>query len=861
MRLRDELMSHRDRLVDDYVAQGMDRRAAERRVFLEFGNVAALEDSSRDVRGRILDDFRRDGVFALRTLRRNPGFAAAAVLSLALAIGVNTAVFSLVNAVLVRPLPVGAPDELVQITRLTPDGRPASVSYPLFEHLRDNVRSISGAFAHGTSSETIAIDGEPDFVAADLVSGAYFDVLRVQPGAGRLLRPDDDQLTATPVAIISDSYWTRQFGRAPSALGTTFTMRGRVFTIVGVTPAAFQSVRIGTSPDVIVPLVLALSDEQRREPTSNVLRLVARLKPGGSVEQTSAEAQQLWQAFITSLTARVPGGLGDEVQNRRVAALPASGGLNAFRDELSEPLWIVMGIVVSILVLASVNLCGLLTARATAREREIAIRLAIGAGRTRLVRQFLTESAVLATFGAVVGLAMATWLSAALVNLFINGRELELSVAPDWRVGLFTVVIALGVSGIGGLVPAVQALRARLNPSLKQVRAHGHGHIARLLVSAQVAISMALLVVAALFVGSLVNLYRADRGFDAEDVLVVNVRTTEPIPAERAMAVSTALLERLKATPGVRSASAAEVIPVAGNSWSRGIDLPDGALRAGEASTAFNAVAPGYFATLRTSLLSGRDFRAGDISSSAPVSIVNDSFARHFFGGEPPIGRRVSSLGIAYEIVGVVGDAVHADLRQGVERTMYIPWTQRGDATPSNFRYLLRVAGEDPMLRATVERVVRDLDPALRAREILPYSTIIDRSMPGERILATLGGVFGVLAVTLAGIGMFALLAFQVARRTNELGVRMVLGSTRASLVGLVLRDVVRMLVPGVILGGVAARSVADFARGLLFGLTPADARIYIVAAGILVSAAIAAAWVPAQRAARVDPLTALRQD
>jgi predicted permease len=854
-------MSHRDQLVHDYVAQGMDRRAAARRAFIEFGNVAALEDSSRDVRGRLLDDFGRDVVFAVRTLRRNPGFAAAAVLSLALAIGVNTAVFSLVNAVLVRPLPVGAPDELVQITRVTPDGRPANVSYPLFEHLRDNVQTISGAFAHGTSSETIAIDGEPEFVTADLVSGAYFEVLRVRSGAGRLLTPDDDRLAATPAAVISDSYWTRRFGRAPSAIGTTFAMRGRVFMIVGITPAAFQSVRVGTSPDVIVPLVLALTDQQRGEPTSNFLRVVARLKPGGSVEQTSTEAQQLWQAFITPLAARVPGGLREEVQNRRVVALPASGGLNAFRDELGEPLWILMGIVVSILVLAMVNVSGLLIARAAAREREIGIRLAIGAGRSRLLRQFLTESAVLAVCGAAGGLAVATWLSAALVNLFINGRDLELSVGPDWRVWLFTAAIALAASGIGGLVPAVQALRTRLNPSLKQARAHGHGRIARILVSAQLAISMALLVVASLFVGSLVNLYRADRGFVADDVLVVNVRMTEPVPAERAMAVSTALLERLRATPGVRSASAAVVIPVAGNSWSRGIDLRDGALRPGETSTAFNAVAPGYFATLRTPILRGRDFHADDTVASPRVSIVNDSFARHFFGDESPIGRRVSSLGVAYEIVGVVGDAIHADLRHGVERTMYIPWTQRGEATPASYRYLLQVADGDPVQSATVGRVVRDVDPALRAREILPYSTIIDRSVPGERILATLGGLFGVLAVIVAGIGMFALLAFRVARRTNELGVRMVLGSTRASLVGLVLRDVAWMLVPGVILGGVAARSVTDFARGLLFGLTPADARIYIVAAGILITAAIAAAWVPAQRAARVNPLSALRQD
>ena len=313
-RVSDEIRFHRDRLIDDYVAAGMERGEARRRVFLEFGDVGVIEEAVRDVRGRWLDDFSKDLRYALRTLRRNPGFAAVAVLSLALAIGANTGIFSLVNAVLLRPLPVRDPDRIVQVTRLAPDGRPANVSYPLFEHFRDHMQSISGAFVHGTASRSIVIDGEQEFVAADLVSGDYFSVLGVAPAAGRLLGPADDALSPpAPAAVISDGYWQRRFGRSPSAIGRTFTTGNRVFTIVGVTPASFRSVRVGTTPDLTLPLLLMMSDEQRTEPTNNFLKMLARLRPDANVEQANAEAPALWKAFIEPVSAKVPGGLRDEV--------------------------------------------------------------------------------------------------------------------------------------------------------------------------------------------------------------------------------------------------------------------------------------------------------------------------------------------------------------------------------------------------------------------------------------------------------------------------------------------------------------------------------------------------------------------
>ncbi len=863
LRTRDELRFHRDRLIDDYVSGGMDRHAAERRAFLEFGNLVSLEEASRDVRGRWLEDVGRDVRYAVRNLRRHPGFATVAVLSLALAIGANTAIFSLVNAVLLRPLPVREPHRLVQITRLTPDGRPASVSYPLFEHLRDHVRSISGAFAYGAARTSVVIDGGPEFVDADLVSGDYFSVLGVGPAAGRLLGPGDDILSSpAPAAVISDSYWQERFGRSPATVGRAVTIRDRVFTIVGVTPPSFRSVRVGARPDVILPLALMVSEAQRSQPTNNFLKLLARLKPDANVQQAGAEAQVLWQAFIEPVAATVPDGLRAEVLSRRAGALPSPDGINDFRSDLSQPLLILQGIVVFILLLASVNLSGLLAARAAARKREILIRLAIGAGRGRLVRQLLTEILVLASIGGGIGLVLAVQLSAGLTALFVNGRDLELSVVPDWRVVTFTAAVALTVSVLAGLVPAIQALRVNLSPTLKEVRAPGHGRVGKALVMAQVAISMVLIVGATLFVGTLVKLYAVERGFDGDGVLAVYIRSTGPVPAGRALPLVAGLVDRLEALPGVQSASAAQVLPLSGTDWTRGIELPPDAARPGASSTAFNVVTPGSFTTLGTPFISGRDFDARDTHGAPPVAIVNESFARAFFGQASPLGRHVTSLNVPYEIVGVVRDAMYEDVRKGFRQTLYVASAQRNEDQPTSYKYLVRVAAGDPVrLAPAITRLVRETDAALQLEHALSYDTLIDRSIPAERILAALGGVFGALAGVIAGIGMFSLLAFQVARRTNELGVRLALGAPRRSMVSLVLKNLAWMLVPGIALGAGGALLLTGLAEGILYGLSPTDLHVYAIAASVLGLAAIAAAWLPAWRASRVDPLVALRHE
>ena len=857
-RIADEVRFHRDRLIADYVASGMDPKEAGRRAFLEFGNPAQIEEAVRDVRGRWLDDLSMDLRYTLRSLRRSPAFSIVAILSLALGIGANAAIFSLINAVMLRTLPVREPHRLVQITRLL-DGRPGFVSYPLFEYFRDHVDSISAAFAQGATDQSLVIDGEEELVPTDLVSGAYFTVLGLEPAAGRLLGPGDDVVApAAPAAVITDRFWQRRFARSPSAIGTPVTIRDRIFTIVGVTRPEFQGARTGRVPDLIVPLAMM----NTRGAGFNWLNLMARLKPGATVERANAETQVLFRAYLETVAAQAPEKERAGILRQRAAALPASDGFNPVRSTIGEPLLILMGIVGLILMLACVNLSGLLLARAAARQREISIRLAIGAGRARVVRQLLTESLVLASIGGAVGLAVAGWFGSRLFALFVNGRDIMLSVGPDWRVLVFTGAVALAVCCLTGLAPAVQAVRVDVNPALKEVRAR-RGRLGRALVVGQLAISMILLVGGTLFVGTLVKLYAVDRGFDSDGLLVVNIRTSQPYPAARVKVVQAALLERLRALPGVRLASASQMLPAAGSLWDRRVQVDGYRFRPDESETVgFNAIAPGYFGTLRTPLLYGREFDARDTETSSKVAIVNESFARYFFGDESALGRRVTSVNVTYEIVGVVRDAKYQHLREPTMSTMYVAWTQQGGDQPSSYSYLLRPDAGDPMrLAAGLDRIVRDADPALRVRQARTYAAIVDQSIGTERIMATLGGFFGLLALVVAGLGMFGVLAFQVTRRTNELGVRMALGATRLALMGLVLRDVIVMIAAGASIGAGAAWLLTDLARSLLFGLTPTDPGVFIVAASVLAAASLAAGWLPARRASRVDPLVALRHE
>jgi predicted permease len=893
----EEIRFHRDRLIEDFLASGLTRAEAERRALLEFGGVPQIEEAVRDVRGRWLEDLAKDLRYALRTLGRNPGFSVVAVLLLALGIGANAAIFSLINAVMLRTLPVKEPGRLVQIARISSeDAQPVGASYPMFEYIRDHVRSISGASAHASADLAIAIDGDEEFLAADLVTGAYYGTLGLDPIAGRLLTPaDDDPASATTAAVISERFWKRRFGRSPAAIGKALTIHDRAFVIVGVTPASFQSVQPGRVADITIPQVHLIGElvgeKTLHDPTSYWLSLVGRLKPGVTVDQANAEVQVLWRAFLQPVAAAEPEKDRAEILSARAAVLPAADGINSLRYDHRRSLVILMGIVTLVLLLVCVNLSGLQLARAAARQREVSIRLAIGAGRGRLVRQFLTESLLLAAMGGSLGLVVAAWFSARLLRMVANGGTLLLDVAPDGRVLAFTAAMSLVACLVSGLVPSLQAVRVNVNPALKEVRAgapaHGYRRIGlgQAFVVAQLAISMVLIVGATLFVGTLRRLYAVDRGFDSHGVLVVDLRdlrSSRPYSDERSRAVKRALIERLRSTPGIAAASATQILPLGGSLWTKDIRVegrvsgpgrPDGVARTdGSDTSAFNVVGPAYFSTLGTRVVAGREFDDRDRAQSPKVTIVNESFARFFFGagpgpaagmaGSPALGRRVTVADVPYEIVGVVRDAKYRSLRDLSTRTMYVSWMQRTGDGPSDYVFLARVATGDPLrFGPTLDRLVREVDPALHVRATYSYASLVDRSLVTERIMATLGGAFGLLALIVAALGVFGVLAFQVARRTSELGVRTALGATPWSLTRLVLSQVAWMTLPGIVIGAGVALLMTGLARHILFELTPTEPRVFLVAALVLAAAAALAGWIPARRAAHVDPLIALREE
>lgn len=884
-RVAEEIRYHRDRLIEDYLAEGLDRAEAERRAFLALGNPRQIEEAVRDVRGRWLDDLRHDLKYALRTLRRSPGFTFVSVSLLALGIGANVAVFSIVNAVLLRPLPVPEPHQLVRIARLNAEGRPSSLSYPLFTSFRDRLTTSSGLFAFRRDERAIVMDGETEFVTIAQVTGAYHSVLGVGAAAGRVLVPDDDDPAAPVAAVISDAYWLRRFGRSPGALGRTFTVDDTVVTIVGVTPPWFTSAERGFAPDVTMPVVHTAPPELRDGVAMHWLNVMARLKPGTSIERANAEVDVVWQSTLPQqMAALARADARDDVLRQGADALPAAGGLNPL-DHHARTLGVLMGIVALILVLACVNLSGLMLARAAARQRETAVRLAIGAGPGRLARQVLTEMLVLIVLGAATGLSVASSVSPRLWMLFDDSRALALSVGLDSRVAAFAVVISLGAMAVAGLLPVLHAARASLTPSLRIAHARGGYRAGRALVIVQLAISMVLVVGATLFVSTLVNLYAVDPGFERDGVLTVRVGSSRPHPPERMRALQAALIERFDALPGVQSSSAASVLPAEGALMRYGVRVEEYEVPPGASNlVGFNMVAPRYFETLATPLSSGREFTWRDADGAPRVAIVNERFVRRFIwgadnAGQPPprgpgalseaaaigaIGRRVTvtHLGESYEIVGVVRDAKYQTIREeDALPTLYIPFDQAATG-PAMGVYVVRTTDDEPMrLAPAIERSVRDLDPTLRVRSTTTYTASIERTVLTERVLATISGLFGGLALAVAAIGLYGLLAYQVTQRTNEIGVRMALGADRWIVTRLVVRDVARMVVLGVALGAAGALTVTDLAQSVLFGLTPSDPRVFLAAASMLGAAVALAAWLPVRRAVAVDPVVALHHD
>jgi predicted permease len=873
--LQAEIRYHLDRVTQSYLAQGVDPQEARRRAYLEFGGAAQIQEDLRDVhRSRWLADLSQDVVYAVRTLRRSPGFLACAVLTLALGIGANTAIFSLIDAVMLRPLAaVRDPAASVQVARHTEHCEACAVSYPLFEYFRDRLSSISGSFAEMPIRHEITVEGVDEMVNGDEVSGAYYQVLGLAPAAGRLLSPDDDA-APTPVAVISYDYWLRRFGLNPSAIGKSFTYAATSLTIVGVEPRGFEGTERGRTRSFTVPL--SISDQLgggdgqwRRQWDLNFLEMMARLKPGVPLTRANAEVTALFDAWRNDKAATFANPFNrTRFLKESAAALPGSAGMNGLRTLFVKPLAILMGIVALVLLLACANLSGLLLARAAARQREISIRRALGAGNGRLARQFLAESLLLAVCGAVVGLGMASWFSRVLVAMMANGDELDLAVSLDWRILAFTGAASLLACIVAGLVPGLSAGRTSVNPALKKVRAGGHRRLGRTLIVAQLAISMTLLVGASLFIRTLEKLYSVDTGVRTGGVFTFGVTAKHHFPPVRSTEIGTAIVARLQSMPGVTHASASAMLPLGGGVWTQKVRVAGFTFRPGEDDTAaFNAIADKYFAVTGTPLLQGRDFNKRDAVASSPVAIVNETFVHAIFAGQSPLGRHVTSNNVTYEIVGVARDAKY-ERRKGVPRALYVPWVQQGDIRMSNvsqpmgFTYLARVSSGDPMrLAPLVERAIPEIDSAMRMRTPQTFDDYVDRAILNERMMAMLSGFFGLLAMLVACLGIFGIMAFQVSRRLNEIGVRMALGATRGSIVRLVLREVAMLVVSGCAAGAIAAAFLMRFASSLLFEVTPTDPAAFALAACALAMSTLMAGYLPALRAARIEPMETLRRD
>jgi predicted permease len=871
----EELESH----VAEAIAEGRDAAEARR----AFGAALRHREASRDVRRVIwLDDFLMDLRYAVRVLRRQPGFLAAAVLSLGLGIGANTAIFGLIDAVILRAMPVSEPQRLVQITRSYAGGQPgASFSYPLFEDLGHGTEVFSGVFAQTTSISRIDIDahGETDPVSTTLVSGNYYAVLGIAPEAGRLLVSDDDVPGASPVAIMSYRYWRRHFALDPSAVGATFSLNGAAVTIVGVTPPAFFGTLPGTDVDLTFPLSMARvvrggDDTWRQRDGFNFLSVMARLRPGMTPDHAAAEIRTI---FASRLQAQASGTNNPNEQRRirgqGVGLESARSGFNGLRARFSEPLLILMVIVGLVLLLACVNLSSLLLARAAARQREILVRCAIGAGRGRLVRQFLTESLVLATLGSVAGVALALWLGSALVAMMANGGTLMLPTTPDWRLFTFLAGITLTTCLLVGLVPSLHAGRTNVSTGLTDVRGGTRRTLGKALVIGQIAISLLLLVGAALFVGTLMRLYAIDAGFRRDGILTFGLDTKESADSPHRQAVESALLQRVNRIPGVETTSAVQILFISGGGWNGSVHIAGYTPAPNEELMAdFNAVAPNFFATMGTPLVAGRDFDDRDgqtppsgvaesIGRSGQVAIVNESFAKAYFANRSPLGQHLSIAGAAaqYEIVGVAKDAKYLNLKEAFPKTVYFALGQKRLGAPT---LLVHTTAGNPMwLRSHIETVLRDLDPTMRLGNVCTFAEHVDRSILNERIMATLGAFFGVLALVVACLGIFGVMAFQVAQRTREFGIRMALGATRRSVTLLVLQDVSIMLLTGCAVGGATAAGLSRVVKGLLFGVTATDPRVFLFAVVLLGVAGFSAAYAPAWRAARVDPTVALRHE
>jgi len=887
--LADEIESHVVLATEENLRRGMEPAEARRQALRAFGGVEQTKEAYRDTRGLPgIETLVQDLRYALRMLRRSPGFAAAAILSIAVGIGANTAIFSMINAVLLRTLPVQRPGELVQLSTASPRGDDSNFSYPQFTQLRDASRALSSLCASGgTGRMRMAVsvsgsDAMPESVQAERVSGNFFSTLEVEAALGRTLMDADDREGATPVAVISHGLWQRRFGLDPRVVGQTLVLDDVPFTIVGVAPRGFFGFEVGVRPEVWWPLHQA----PRVAPGTVLanqgwtwLRLVGRLKPGASLEEARAESSVVFERQLAETAASARAGWTPterrQLLERRLRMETGRAGWNRLRGSFQKPLLLLMAVVTVVLLVACANVANLLMARATARRKEIAMRLGIGASRARIVRQLLTESVLLALLGGAAGVVGAFWgtrLLSAYLSDFIRTvfpqRAMALDLTPDLSVLGFSVLLCVATGILFGLIPALRATRLDLTSALKpSTGAGGEGHSGstarRALVVSQVALSLFLLLGTGLLVRSLQNLRGQDTGYDSENVLMFAIEAGAGYDAAARTRLYQDAIDRLAVLPGARSASVSKWGLLGLNGWGNRV-IVDGYASPDEADLkCYGQIAgPRFFETFGIRLRAGREFSAADAASSAPVAIVNETMARHFFGAANPVGRHFrlpAKPDIAIEIVGVAKDAKYRNLREPATRTFYVPFLQQSNASAQGIVIALRTAGPPADLVPAVRSALRGIDARLQPLDIRTMAEVVDASLIQERFVSQLASFFSALALLLAALGLYGVMSYGVAGRTAEIGLRMALGARHRDVTWLVLREALALALLGAAIGLPAGLLGARAISSLLFGLGAADPMTLGAATTLLLAVAGLAGYLPARRAARVDPLIALR--
>jgi len=887
-----ELRFHLDAYAEDLVRSGVPRPEAVRRARLEFGGLEQTKEVCRDARGlNLLDSLLQDIRYGLRMLGKNPGFTAVAVLTLALSIGANTAIFTVINAVMLRALPVQHPEQLVAV------GNPAHVhafgsgtprtdifSFPLYREVRDNNSVFSSVLASSNlSNPRITIERGAEDIRARLVSENYFQTLGVSPLLGQTFSPDQARIPgADPVLVISYRYWQTRFAADPAIIGRKVRLNNYPFTIIGVAPPGFFGEVVGDRPDVWAPMMMQPQLMPSRgfleDANTASLLLIARLQPGVTIEQARANVNSVVeQALTVTLNSTLSSDDRAAIRKMKFAVevSPGGRGLSRLRQEFAAPLLLLLAMVVLVLLVACVNVANLMLARSASRQREIAIRFAMGAGSGRIIRQLLTESLVLASLGGVLGLLLAQWGSRLLVNLVYANRNTTnpLSLGVDWRVLFFTAAVCLTAGMLFGLAPALRVLHVKLARSLKEGgRDSGAGPKSRLrfaLAASQIALGILLLMTANLLVRSLRNLQEADLGYNRDQLLLVPVDLySAGYQGPTLQNVTRELLLRIANLPGVRSVSASSNGLFSGGESSDSIRIDGVALSNDlDNQTADDEVGPDYFYTIGVPIVLGRDITQQDFSSAAHVAVVNETFANFYLSGRNPLGHKIFFQDSAhpdqppYEIIGVSRDVHDHSVRDAVRRRMYAPLTSASFDEPDLLNFEIRAVGNPELLTNSVREAIRSVNSDLVVGNIQTARALVTDTLTSQVVVARLSSFFGALVLILVCVGLYGSMAYNVAARTKEIGLRMALGAPRVDLIWMVMREAWIVLAIGLVVGIPLGIATSYVFRAMLFGVSKSDPISIVSAILALVAVCVTAAIVPVRRATRVDPMIALRYE